>query len=338
MFGELGFLLLAVGLGLVIYGTVRAAKNASLVRAGWGLAIAGAVVAAVGSALVVIPAGQVGVVFSALSGVRPTPLGEGIHFVTPAIEHVVLYDARLQELTLSRRGEDGPNVDESIPARSKEGLDISADVTVQFRVLRPQAAQLHKELGPQYVTTVIRPQVRSKVRDAIGQYGAADLISTGRQAVESQVTRSLTEVFAQNHLELVGVLLRELRIPASIQKAIEEKQAAEQNVQTERNRLQQANVAAQRKVVEAQGESRAVIARAQGESQALALRGRALKQNPEIIQLTVAEKLAPGIQTVMLPSDGNFLLNIGDLTRARAAGTTSGQTSPKQTALTSAGR
>ncbi len=318
MFAQLGIVLALIGVGLFVYARLGQPRYSGL---GLGLLGVGAVVAIVGGALVIVPAGQVGVVFSALSGVKPGSLGEGVHFVTPGVDKVILYEARLQEITLSRVGEGGPNTDDSIPARSKEGLDISADVTVQFRVLRPEAARLHKELGPRYIETVIRPQVRSKVRDAIGQFNAADLISTKRQEVESQVTRSLTEVFAKNHLELVGVLLRELRIPASIQKAIEEKQAAEQNVQTERNRLQQANVAAQRKVVEAEGESRAAIARAQGEARALSLRGAALKQNPEIIQLTVAEKLAPSIQTVMLPSEGNFLLDIGALTKGKLATT-----------------
>ena len=49
------------------------------------------------------------------------------------------------------------------------------------------------------------------------------------------------------------------------------------------------------------------------------LRGRALRENPQLIQLTVAEKLSPGIQTVMLPSDGNFLLDVGNLTGRSAA-------------------
>lgn len=312
MFWELGVLLVLVGAGLFFFGRMR---GLPLARAGAPLMIAGAVVAALGSGVVVVPAGQVGVVFSAVSGVKTGALGEGVHLVTPLIDSVILYDARLQELTLSRRGEDGPNIDESIRARSKEGLDISADVTVQFRVRRDEAPLLHKEFGPTYIATVIRPQVRSKVRDGVGQFGAADIISTQRTQLEAQINDSLREVFQRSHLELVGVLLRELRIPDSVAKAIEEKQTAEQQVAVESNRLQQANIAAQRKVVEAEGESKAAIARAQGESQSLALRGKALKENPEIIQLTVAEKLAPSIQTVMLPSQGNFLLDIGSLTK-----------------------
>ncbi|WP_027481184.1 prohibitin family protein [Deinococcus pimensis] len=316
MFALVGIVILLAGLALYVLGR---ASNPTLGRAGLPVAAAGLILAVVGNSLVIVPAGQVGVVFSVLSGVRPTPLNEGVHFVAPVLNSVTLYDARLQEITLSRRGEDGPNADESIQARSKEGLGITADVTVQFRVKRADVARLHRELGPDYIRTVIRPQVRSKVRDAIGQFNAADIISTQRRAVEEQVTEGLRSEFDKAHLDLQSVLLRELRIPDSVAKAIEEKQTAEQQVAVERNRLQQANIAAQRKVVEARAESDAAIARAEGESRALSLRGKALKENPEIIQLTVAEKLSPGIQTVMLPSDGNFLLDLNTLTRGRAA-------------------
>ncbi|PYE51833.1 prohibitin family protein [Deinococcus yavapaiensis] len=315
MFADLGIVLVVAGIALAIFARIR---NLAFGALGWGLAIVGVIVTIVGGSLTVIPAGQVGVVFSALNGVKQRPLSEGIHFVTPIVDNVILYDARLQELTLSRTGEDGTNADESIQARSKEGLGISADVTVQFRLKRDEAAQLHSQLGPRYIITVIRPQVRSKVRDAIGQFNAADIISTQRQAVEARITEELREVLERNHLELDSVLLRELRIPESVAKAIEEKQTAEQQVAVERNRLQQANIAAQRKVVEAEGEAKANVARAEGESKALKLRGEALKANPEIIQLTVAEKLSPGVQTIMLPSNGNYLLDLGALTNRSA--------------------
>ncbi|PNY82573.1 prohibitin family protein [Deinococcus koreensis] len=267
----------------------------------------------------VIPAGFVGVVFSAFSGVKPDVLQEGIHFVVPFVDRVNLYDARLQQVTLAHDTPGAGDAEGAIRARSKEGLDITADVTVQFRIDRSKAAILHKELGRNYLETVIRPQVRSKVRDAIGQFSAADIISTKRQQVEASITAALTQVFTRNNLTLDSVLLRELRIPDSIAKAIEQKQAAEQQVEVERNRLLQADISAKRAVVEAQGLAKAAVARAGGEAQALSLRGKALRENPQLIQLTVAEKLSPTIQTVMMPADGNFLIDLKSLTPQAAA-------------------
>lgn len=288
---------------------------------GWWLAGLVLLALLVAQSVKVIPAGFVGVVFSAFSGVKPAPLQEGIHFITPLVDHVNLYDARLQEVTLAHGVNDGD--EGAIRARSKEGLDITADVTVQFRIDRNKAAILHKELGRNYLQTVIRPQVRSKVRDAIGQFSAADLISTQRQQVEASITTELQKIFEKNNLSLEAVLLRELRIPDSVAQAIEQKQTAEQQVAVEKNKLQQANISAQRAVVEAQGKAKAAVETAKGEAQALSLRGKALRENPQLIQLTVAEKLSPGIQTVMLPSNGNFLLDLKSLTSVPAAPSTS---------------
>ena len=318
-----GILLVIAGIALIALqrsarpGTPFAGRG--LERIGIGVAALGAVLAVIAQAVVVVPNGRAGVLFNAFSGVRPTPIEPGTHIVLPGVENVTFYPTLLQELTLSRRGEGGPDVDESIKALSKEGLEISADVTVQYQIVAASAPKLHKSVGPTYVATVIRPQVRSKVRDGIGQFNAADLISTQRKALENTVTESLRQVFTDADLELRSILLREIRIPDSVAKAIEEKQTAEQRVQTEKNNREAERIRADTAVVKAEGESKAAVARAQGEAKALALRGQALRQNPQLIQLTVAEKLAPGIQTVMLPSQGNFLLDIGSLTKAQLA-------------------
>ena len=268
------------------------------------------------NSFVVVPAGYVGVVFNILRGVQSSPLGEGVHFVVPGWQQVILYDARVKEVTLSAPHEGEKRADTSIRARSKEGLEIGVDVTVQYRILKDRAPRLHQEVGPGYLETLIVPQVRSKVRDAVGQYNAAELISTQRTALEAAVSQGLEEALREYHIELVSVLLREIRIPETVAKVIEEKQTAEQQVQIEINRRKQAEIAAQRRVIEAQGERDAAILRAEGEAKAIELRGRALKNAPEVVQLTFAEKLAPGVQTIFVPSTGNFLLDLRGMQQA----------------------
>ncbi len=267
------------------------------------------------AALIGVPVGTVAVIVNRFTGLKPDALFPGTHLILPGVEVPYYYNARLQELTLSRRGEGGPNIDESIKALSKEGLEISVDVTVQYQIIPTKAPIVHEQIGPEYETVIIRPQVRSEVRNSIGQFNAADLISTKRKALETLIVKSLEAAFQKANIELKAILLREVRIPDSVAKAIEEKQTAEQRVQTERNNRDAERIRADTAVVKAEGESKAAIARATGEAKSISLRGAALKNNPQLIQLTVAEKLAPSIQTVMIPSNGNFLLNLQDLTK-----------------------
>jgi len=315
MFLLAGVVVAVLGIFLLVQGGGRRALGAPLL-------IAGLAVAALSQSFVVVPAGHVGVVFNVLGGVQPTPLGEGLRLVIPGVQSVILYDARLKEVTLAKGRAPagaGTSGEDAITARSKEGLEIGVDVTVQYRIKREEAPQLHRNLGPGYLETLIVPQIRSKVRDAVGLFNAAELISTQRTQLEAAVTKELRENLDAQHIELVSVLLRRIDIPPSVAQVIEEKQTAEQQVQVEINRRQQAEIAAQRAVIQARGERDAAILRAEGEARAIRLRGEALRQSPQVIQLTVAEKLAPNIQTIMVPTTGNFLLDLRGLQPAQPA-------------------
>ena len=303
------------GLGVVVLGIVLLVqgvqgRQAGLRTFGGGALIAGVVIAFLSLAMVVVPAGNIGVVFNVFGGVQDDELGEGFHIVLPFIQQVTLYDVRQQELTLARETTD------QITARSSEGLEITVDATILYQVIGAEAARLHQDIGPSYVEVRVRPEVRSQIRDGISRFNAADLISTERNEVGGIIQTALEQELGEDNIRVLSVLLRDIRIPESITAAIEEKQAAEQQVQVEENRRRQSEISAQRRVIEAEGERDAAIARAEGEAQALELRGEAIRLNPEIIQLEVAQRLAPGIQTIMLPSDNNFLLDIRGLTNS----------------------
>ena len=144
----MGFFLL-VGLALAILGIVLLAQPGGRRALGVPLLLIGLVVAVVSRSFVVVPAGHVGVVFNVFGGVQPGALGEGFHILLPGVQNVILYDARLKEVTLAqgKSGNASPGED-AITARSKEGLDIGVDVTVQYRIKREEAPLLHRNLGP----------------------------------------------------------------------------------------------------------------------------------------------------------------------------------------------
>lgn len=301
-----GIVLAVLGVGLLVQ--ARQFARPATGRAGAASIVLGVVIAFLSFAFVIIPAGNVGVVFNVFGGVQERELGEGFHLVVPVLQQVTVYDVRQQELTLATTTGD------SINARSSEGLDIGVDVTVLYQVVADQAAALHQDIGPSYVNVRLRPQIRSEVRDGIAEYNAASLISTQRTDLQRNLETVLGESLINDNIRILGVLLRDVRIPTLITNAIEEKQAAEQQVEVEENRRRQAEIAAQRRVIEAEGERDAAIARATGEAEAIRLRAEALRGNPDLIQLEFAQRLAPTVQTIMLPTDGNFLLDVRQLT------------------------
>src|SRR6056297_3054359 len=276
-------------------------------------ALVGLVAAGLSQAFVIVPSGNTGVVFNVFGGVQDGELGEGFHIVLPVLQQVTLYDIRQQELTLAEESGD------QVTARSSEGLEINVDATILYQVDPRDAARLHQDIGPSYELVRVRPEVRSQIRDAIGQYAAADLISTQRTDLQLGVEASLKDALEEDNILVLAVLMRDIRIPTTITNAIEEKQAAEQQVEVEENRRRQSEISAQRRVIEAEGERDATIARAEGEAQALQLRADALRGNPDLIQLEFAQRLAPTVQTIMLPTDGNFLLDLRSLSEQRSS-------------------
>lgn len=313
------FLLFSLALvlaGLVVLVQGAQTERTPLRNLGAFVAVLGLASAVLSQAFVVIPAGHVGVVFAVFGGVQDDELGEGFHLVAPILQTVELYEVRQQELTLAAETAD------QVSARSSEGLAITVDATILFQPVLGEVARLHQDIGPSYVDVRVRPEARTQIRDAIGQYAAADLISTERQSLQTSIEAGLRDALETDNVRVLSVLLRDVSIPEAITNAIEEKQAAEQQVEVEENRRRQSEIAAQRLVIEAEGDRDAAVARAEGEAEALRLVGASIRDNPDVVQFEVAQRLAPGVQTIMVPSDDNLLLDLRSLgsREARPAG------------------
>ena len=151
-----------------------------------------------------------------------------------------------QELTLASETND------EISARSSEGLEITIDVTVLYQVVRDSAAALHQDIGRLTKTSAAAPRC-ARIRDGISEYRAAGPHQHAARRAAKRIEDSLITALGEDNISVLSVLLRDVRIPESITQAIEEKQAAEQQVAVEENRRRQAEIAAQRAVVEATG-------------------------------------------------------------------------------------
>ncbi len=98
------------------------------------------------AALVFIHPQQMGVVVSIFSpgGIRPQPLGGGLHWIVPLAERVVIYPIYYQKLNMtSHPTENAVPRDDSIRARTADGQVVIMDVTVIFQVDPEDVIRLH---------------------------------------------------------------------------------------------------------------------------------------------------------------------------------------------------
>jgi regulator of protease activity HflC (stomatin/prohibitin superfamily) len=151
-----------------------------------------------------VPSGQVGVLWKRFNGVdiycwcwvgRGTVLDpreireEGLHLVWPW-DRLFLYDLRLQSST------------QTYNAISKDGVSVHAQISVRYQLLHNSVAVLHKFIGPDFLNSVLNPEIGSQARQVISQYTAEE-VYTSRDAIQKQIRDNAQKSLAANLNKLV---------------------------------------------------------------------------------------------------------------------------------------
>ena len=247
--------LIIVGLIVLIVGVVIGRNPSSYQRLGGPIKIAGVVIAVIGvliSSVVQIDAGQVGV--KKLFGkVQNDVLQSGLHMINPLVE-VIRLDIKTQNYTMSGVHDEGVKAaDDAIRVLTADGLEVTIDLTVLFRLTESDAPKLVKETGINYVDKIVRPLTRTKIRDNSVYYDAISLYSSKRDEFQNRIFKTIEDDFRKRGLFLEQLLVRNITLPQSVKATIEGKINAEQEAQKMQFVLQKEKQEAERKRVEAQG-------------------------------------------------------------------------------------
>lgn len=204
------------------------------------------------SAFKTIEPGNVGV--QTLFGkVQNNTLESGLHVINPVVD-VTTFNVRTQNYTMSAVHNEGElQGDDAIHVLCSDGLEVTIDLSVLFRVIAYKAPFVYQNIGTDYVDKVVRPVARTVIRDNAVNYQAVDLYSTKREEFQSRIFKTISQNFAKNGLELQQILVRNITLPPSVKASIESKINAEQEAQKMQFVLQKERQEAERKRVEAQG-------------------------------------------------------------------------------------
>jgi regulator of protease activity HflC (stomatin/prohibitin superfamily) len=228
--------------------------------------------------VITVPSGHVGVYWKRINGFdfycwcfvgRGTILDprelreEGLHFIAPW-DKLFIYDLRLQSTT------------ETINAISKDGVNVTAQINVRYQLAHRAVAVLHKFIGPQYLETVISPEIGSQAREVISKYTAEE-IYTSRNKIQEQIhdatRKSLgdnldklvqpeaTEQpdakgyndFLQGSIQILDILLLGIDLPSAVVDAINSQTAQFYMIQEYKFRIEREAQESQRKQIEANG-------------------------------------------------------------------------------------
>ncbi len=247
--------LIILGIILLIASTTFLSRNEQFAKFKTAGKIFGFVFIILGiitACFVQINAGNIGVK-SLFGNIQNEVLNSGLHFVNP-LYNIEKLDVKTQNYTMSGVHDEGAKEgDDAIRVLTSDGLEVTIDLTVLYRVVSADAPKLLRETGNDYRDKIVRPITRTKIRDNAVYYQAVDLFGIKRDEFQQRIYKSIEEDFKKRGLMLEQLLVRNITLPNSVKASIESKINAEQDAKKMEFVLLKEKQEAERKRVEAQG-------------------------------------------------------------------------------------
>jgi len=168
-------------------------------------------------------------------------LSSGLHGVNPFTTVLLRVPTRTMNLTVTA----------NLP--TKEGLTVETEVALLYHVQRDKIPTILREIGENYESTVIAPTFRSVIRDVSARFVAKDLHTAERTTIERTIAEDLMKFLEGKGFVVEAVLLKNIKLPASLVSAIEAKLQSEQEAQRMQFVLDREKLEAERRKIEATG-------------------------------------------------------------------------------------
>ena len=158
----------------------------------------------------------------------------------------------------------------------------------------------------------------------VSQFRVEEVVTTKRFELVKEIREAMASKLEENGLLLVDLILRNITFSPEYAASVEQKQIAEQQaqqakfvVESKRQEAEQARQSAQGQadavVIRAKGDAESRLIEAEAEAKALQLIANALRDNPDLITYQYVNKLAPGVQVMLVPNNTPYLLPLPSL-------------------------
>ena len=283
-----------------------------MMRAGFG--IGGAVVAGlvaltvVGGSWYTVDQGERGVILrnGAITGTADPGLG----FKLPIVEKVVDIDVRTRA-----------NLYENVMAYSRDQQTAGLNISVNYRVPADQVLTVYENYGSveSLRSRVLDRKVFDQTKNVFGQFNAVTAIQE-RARLVAEVQMAIQNA-VQGPIIIESVQIENIDFSDAYENSIEQRMLAEVEVQKIQQNAEREKVQAEIKVIQAQADADARVAQATAEAKAITLtgnaeaeainaRGRALRDNPTLIELVSAERWNGVLPTTMVPGAAVPFVNV----------------------------
>jgi len=155
------------------------------------------------------------------------------------------------------------NLELSLSLPSKEGLSITSQISILYRLSKDKLPSLISTIGLDY-EPIISNVFRSASADVCSKFYAKDMHSGMRADIEKAIQAKMAETLEAQGIIVESVLMKSIQLPSGLASSIEQKLQAEQDAMRMEFVLQQAKLEAERNIIQAKGTRDAQIILSEG--------------------------------------------------------------------------
>ena len=222
-----------------------------------------------------VPAGHRGVALW-WGSVEKRIMGEGLNFKVPIAERVIKVDVKVQ-----------PHPFKEIDASSKEYQMVKMTGMMNFHIDPAYVNDLYQRVGLDFADKVIDPAFNDFVKEVVPTYPIGEILPK-REEIRQRAMKKLGDNLSRYHIIVDDIYFANIRFSPGYEGAVEAKQVAQQQVETQRQVLAQREIEAQQKVATAKGEAESILVVAQGQAKANDALSRSI--SPILVQYKGIEK------------------------------------------------
>ncbi len=167
----------------------------------------------VGGFFISVPPGHVACIYDRGYGVLPKTWGPGLHLKIPFWQIAKLFNAQTLEYPIQENFDLNQKEalgDKPIHAVTKDKKNIQIEGSVLVRLDRAKAPLIWENIGEDFVSKVVRPLTRSKVRAILAEVSLNQITSYQPQ-IEKKIKEELNQAFSVKGIICENFLLSEVK-------------------------------------------------------------------------------------------------------------------------------
>ena len=215
--------------------------------------------------IAIVGVGQRGVKVT-LGKVSPKSYPEGIHFVTPFISKIHVMNVKTQKLSTPTE------------VYTKDIQQARISYVVNYNLMPQHVHEMYRQVGMNYVDTILIPAIEGNIKDVIGKWNAQDLVAN-RAIATADILQKLQSQLEKRYINVTSFQIIDINYSEVFERAIESKVTAEQEALKAKNKTVQVEEEAKQKLISAQAEAKS-----------MQIRATALTQNKALVEYEAVQK------------------------------------------------